>query len=87
VVGTDVAPQMTTANPIFTTSPGVIELQPAGSRGAAVSRVEVPFVDGAFVLTDVFSREEVAQIVGVSEKMGCVWVGASREQAGREGEE
>ncbi|GAX78214.1 hypothetical protein CEUSTIGMA_g5656.t1 [Chlamydomonas eustigma] len=36
----------------------------------AVRRVPVPFVPGAFVLTEVLSKAEAAQIVAVSERMG-----------------
>jgi hypothetical protein len=35
-----------------------------------VRRVAVPFVPGAFVLTEVLSKSEAAQIVAVSERMG-----------------
>ena len=46
------------------------ETSDPSQEGDGVGRVDVPFVPGAFVLTGVLSREEAAQIIAVSERMG-----------------
>ncbi len=51
---------------MYCTEPGTIRFE-AGRRA---TRVEVPFVPGAFVLVGALSREECAQIVACAEEMG-----------------
>lgn len=51
---------------MYCTEPGTIRFE-AGRRA---TRVEVPFVPGAFVLAGALSRDECAQIVACAEEMG-----------------
>ncbi|ORY83589.1 hypothetical protein BCR35DRAFT_303477 [Leucosporidium creatinivorum] len=53
---------------LFSSSPGTIPLSPIPST--PVKRIEVPHVPGAFLLTDVLSREECRSILAHAEAVG-----------------
>ena len=66
--GQGVPHSSTAPSPIFLVEPSVLELEDKPSK--LISRVPVPFVKDAVVLTNVLSRVECAQIVAVAESLG-----------------
>eukprot|EP00798_Chlamydomonas_sp_ICE-L_P025053 gene25053-10702_t len=53
---------------LWASEPGAISVSPLEST--SVTRIDVPFVPGAFVMRNVFSRNECAQLVAAAEAMG-----------------
>ena len=66
--GQAAAASSSTPSPIFLVDPSVLQLDTQQAK--TINKVPVPFVANAFVLTNVLSKKECAQLVAVSESLG-----------------